>query len=1303
MVKRGASKRERKQRDANSCRQKARKGLKSGAVLPGAPVSACSKEDGAPETDGATGPAATMLSTAAVLPAPVLLDETLFPGLAAGDGEDGSNALIVTAGKKQKQKAAVQEPKKLSKAQQKKLKKIQEVKEQRAARSQVLASLSQHDASKDELALLRPLVKRGQKETKREGLARALRMQRAGLELPEGFMELERNVKGPSIDAPFPGAADSDSDTGSGDSMPEGRAGIGGFSGTAAGSSEDDDSEAEQEAFIDPAAVKSAIEAARLQLGLPALGTEGEERAAALKKPLKVKPAGVRNTRVVAIQRPVAVEEGRRELPIIGYEQEVMEAVGSSDVVMLSGETGCGKTTQVPQFLLEAGFGCPDFPESAGLIGVTQPRRVAAISTATRVAYELGSAIGETVGYQVRYDKSVGENTAMKFMTDGILLRELQEDFLLSKYSAIILDEAHERSLNSDLLLGMLSRVVPLRRKLAEAGERGIRPLKLVIMSATLQLDELTGNKRLFPGKVPLIHVPARCFPVTVHFARRTELDDYLGVAYKKVCRIHRELPPGAVLVFLTGQREVEHLCKQLRATFAKRPRKDETEGAKSSGKAAAVESGGPSEPVDEEKDGEDEDDGLALPERFSAADEAEDDSRRYGDESHDADADAVDDYDEMEEEEDEEEVVVLGGEGLTPAEVAEAEAAWGSTEAPRDAAGGAAPVKVLPLYGMLSKAKQDLVFGEVPDGQRLIVVATNVAETSLTIPGVRYIVDAGRSKQKILEGNSGLSRFEVRWVSKASAQQRAGRAGRVGPGHCYRLFSSAHFNDTFPDHTPPEIVNTPLEGVVLVMKSMGVDRVRNFPFPTAPEGEAIAAAELCLRSIMALDEAGQLTPTGRAMASLPIPPRHARMLLEVASDERAAQRLNRFGKRVADDSEAAPEDAARPLSYAVALTAAVSVEQPFVHAGSIAENGEAAGSRQRVREAHKVLRGSSRSDALSAMAALLAFEEADRSPAFAAASGLHFRHLQEAAALRRQLAHYLSRSRPEWRLAELLPPVQPPHPSNLIVDMLRRGAAAGWADQVAKRVKRWEAVQATTQAGGRNRAVRYMSARGEEEVFLHPNSALHASCPDYVVYKELVRTAKRPYMAVVTEVDGGWLAEASPFLCRLSEPLQEPPPVYRPERDAVLAWHSPSYGRHGWDLPLHLAPYPHRRLATATFAAALLAGEVLPSMAALTPELAAPPKWAARPENQAQKRVGQLVGALEAAGVQSRSALAAVWAAKPGFLRSELQDWLRKGRAPALDQLWPALLAEAAIPEAKLARARKKARKQRQAPAGRH
>eukprot|EP00873_Tetraselmis_striata_P001128 jgi/Tetstr1/421392/TSEL_000145.t1 len=758
MVKRGASKRERKQRDANSCRQKARKGLKSGAVLPGAPVSACSKEDGAPETDGATGPAATMLSTAAVLPAPVLLDETLFPGLAAGDGEDGSNALIVTAGKKQKQKAAVQEPKKLSKAQQKKLKKIQEVKEQRAARSQVLASLSQHDASKDELALLRPLVKRGQKETKREGLARALRMQRAGLELPEGFMELERNVKGPSIDAPFPGAADSDSDTGSGDSMPEGRAGIGGFSGTAAGSSEDDDSEAEQEAFIDPAAVKSAIEAARLQLGLPALGTEGEERAAALKKPLKVKT------------------------------------------------------------------------------------------------------------------------------------------------SAIILDEAHERSLNSDLLLGMLSRVVPLRRKLAEAGERGITTPE-------------AGDHECHPAA---------------------------GPADRK-----QALVPGQVLVFLTGQREVEHLCKQLRATFAKRPRKDETE--------------------------------------------AEDDSRRYGDESHDADADAVDDYDEMEEEEDEEEVVVLGGEGLTPAEVAEAEAAWGSTEAPRDAAGGAAPVKVLPLYGMLSKAKQDLVFGEVPDGQRLIVVATNVAETSPHHP--RPTEDP------------------VAFVSEqASAQQRAGRAGRVGPGHCYRLFSSAHFNDTFPDHTPPEIVNTPLEGVVLVMKSMGVDRVRNFPFPTAPEGEAIAAAELCLRSIMALDEAGQLTPTGRAMSSLPIPPRHARMLLEVASDERAAQRLNRFGKRVADDIEAAPEDAARPLSYAVALTAAVSVEQPFVHAG----NGEAAGSRQRVREAHKVLRGSSRSDALSAMAALLAFEEADRSPAFAAASGLHFRHLQEAAALRRQLAHYLSRSRPE-------------------------------------------------------------------------------------------------------------------------------------------------------------------------------------------------------------------------------------------------------------------------------------------------
>ncbi|GLI67100.1 hypothetical protein VaNZ11_011305, partial [Volvox africanus] len=297
--------------------------------------------------------------------------------------------------------------------------------------------------------------------------------------------------------------------------------------------------------------------------------------------------------RVVHVTRPAAIAEARMGLPISGMEADIMEAVFAHDVVVLAGETGCGKTTQVPQFLLEAGYGCRDFPERAGTVGITQPRRVAAVSTAERVAEELGCGIGEMVGYQVRYDRAVGAATRLKFMTDGILLRELQMDFLLSGYSVIIVDEAHERALNTDLLLGMLSRVVPMRRRMwrerQEAVARGERPvgppvypLKLIIMSATLRTSDFTENKRLFATPPPVINVPARQYPVTVHFSRRTEMVDYVSAAFRKVTRIHAELPPGGILIFLTGQREVNQLCKKLKSHYSARR-----------GRAAAMPGGG--------------------------------------------------------------------------------------------------------------------------------------------------------------------------------------------------------------------------------------------------------------------------------------------------------------------------------------------------------------------------------------------------------------------------------------------------------------------------------------------------------------------------------------------------------------------------------------------------------------------------------------------------------------------------------------------------------------------------------------
>ncbi|CAI9087233.1 OLC1v1021257C1 [Oldenlandia corymbosa var. corymbosa] len=251
---------------------------------------------------------------------------------------------------------------------------------------------------------------------------------------------------------------------------------------------------------------------------------------------------------VVPVKRPMEVESQRRNLPIVMMAQEIMEAINEKETVIICGETGCGKTTQVPQ----------------GSV----------LATAKRVAFELDLRLGKEVGFQVRHDKRVGDNCHIKFMTDGVLLWELQADFLLKRHSVIILDEAHERSLNTDILIGMLSRVISMRQRLYEEQtekidlgecinlENRIYPLKLVLMSATLRGEDFG---RIFNIPPPVIEVPTRQYPVTVQFSKRTDVVDYVGQACKKVLSMHRKQPPGGILVFLTGQREVEFLCRKLR------------------------------------------------------------------------------------------------------------------------------------------------------------------------------------------------------------------------------------------------------------------------------------------------------------------------------------------------------------------------------------------------------------------------------------------------------------------------------------------------------------------------------------------------------------------------------------------------------------------------------------------------------------------------------------------------------------------------------------------------------------------
>jgi len=275
------------------------------------------------------------------------------------------------------------------------------------------------------------------------------------------------------------------------------------------------------------------------------------------RKPEPAPPACIHQTVYVPVHRSTEVQEARLRLPILAEEQQVMETINENPIVIVAGETGSGKTTQLPQFLYEAGYA------QHKMIGVTEPRRVAAIAMSKRVAHEMNLPESE-VSYLIRFEGNVTPATRIKFMTDGVLLKEIETDFLLSKYSVIILDEAHERSVYTDILVGLLSRIVPLRHK------RG-QPLKLIIMSATLRVTDFTENTRLFKIPPPLLKVEARQFPVTIHFQKRTP-DDYVAEAYRKTLKIHNQLPEGGILIFVTGQQEVNQLVRKLRRTFPYHP-----------------------------------------------------------------------------------------------------------------------------------------------------------------------------------------------------------------------------------------------------------------------------------------------------------------------------------------------------------------------------------------------------------------------------------------------------------------------------------------------------------------------------------------------------------------------------------------------------------------------------------------------------------------------------------------------------------------------------------------------------------
>ncbi|KAK4506082.1 hypothetical protein PRZ48_004047 [Zasmidium cellare] len=800
----------------------------------------------------------------------------------------------------------------------------------------------------------------------------------------------------------------------------------------------------------------------------------------------------------VVIPRSEEIAAARLELPVVQEEQKIMEAIHNNSVTIVHGATGSGKTTQLPQMLLENGYGAD------GMIGITQPRRVAAVSVASRVSHELGTQYGKQVAHQVRYDSNVGFGTKIKFMTDGILLREIGQDFALSKYSAIVIDEAHERSVNTDILIGMLSRIVPLRHDLSKEEPKKYKPLKLVIMSATLRVADFLMNARLFKSvKPPIVQAEGRQFPVTEHFARRTQRD-YVEETVRKVSRGHRKLPPGSILVFLTGQDEIQTVAKKLKEEFAQ-----SNTGFVNSRRPAI--SSRPSNDYLEREEGDNDDSDVEIT--------------------------CLDDYDD--------------------AEDAEFDDVEPDPALPRK---GPLKAQILPLYAALPSDQQMRVFKPTPEGSRSIVLATNVAETSLTIPGVRYVFDCGRSKEKRYDTATGVQEFKIDWISKASASQRMGRAGRTGPGHCYRLYSSAIYEQYFEDHTLPEILRTPIEGTVLQLKTMNVDNVVNFPFPTPPQGEQLAQAERLLKNIGAINPSdGKVTEVGQELIHYPVNPRFGKMLL--------------LGLRN------------NVLSYTIALVAGLAVGDLFIpepqaisNRNGIANEEDEDNEDQNALDSRKQAYGRAqktlsawddKADVMKLLTAVAAHAqvEAGGTKAFCTEYSLREKGMSEVQQQRRQL-HSIMQNRvkdPNQAGVSFTSSLSPP--SQKEINLLKQLVAAGYIDHVAIRGDKLPNAVSTGRKPTRAGEVAYRTllpsiaeveidrtaTPGEQEeqrsVYVHGGSILARlsphEMPDYVVYSHLSRreTAQgrnRTRMHALTSIGPkqlAALAEGTPLL-EVGKPL---------------------------------------------------------------------------------------------------------------------------------------------------------------------
>ncbi|NXT80490.1 DHX37 helicase, partial [Zapornia atra] len=1106
-------------------------------------------------------------------------------------GIDASNALVLPAKKAKKKKTAcvVQQQKKpLSKKQKKILQRVLEQKEKKKQRAELLSKLNEVQASEAEMKLLYTTSKLGIGER----MYQTKRMiQEPGTAVPEKI----RSISG------------ANKRRHSSESEPE----------EEPSSSEEEQEEQKQEtekfSASDLKPAEKAEEGVKQAVGSqqPACPSAPVCQPASTKPPCK--PAVF-----IPVDRSPEIQEARLKLPILAEEQVIMEAISENPIVIICGETGSGKTTQVPQFLYEAGYASPN-----GAIGITEPRRVAAVSMSQRVAKEMNLS-HRVVSYQIRYEGNVTDETQIKFMTDGVLLKEIQKDFLLSKYKVVIIDEAHERSMYTDILIGLLSRIVPLREK------KGL-PLKLIVMSATLRVEDFTGNKRLFSATPPVIQVDARQFPVTVHFNKKTPLDDYSGECFRKVCKIHRMLPPGGILVFLTGQAEVHSLCRRLRKAFPFQ--KTQTAGGEDD-KEESVEE------IRKFKKSRKQRKVMVIHLSCLSQTLPKIDLDNYsvvpvdeGDEDRDADTD--DD---------------IAGSDL------DLDLGDGDSEED-EKSDSSLPLYVLPLYSLLAPEKQAKVFRSPPPGTRLCVVATNVAETSLTIPGIKYVVDCGKVKKRFYDRITGVSSFRVTWISQASANQRAGRAGRMEPGHCYRLYSSAVFMD-FEKFSAPEITNRPVEDLILQMKALNIEKVINFPFPTPPPAEALAAAEELLIALGALKEpptTGRLkqqlaaklscpiSSLGRIMATFPVAPRYAKML--------ALSRQHNC------------------LPYAITIVSAMTVRELFEEFDSPAVSEEEAakrkGKRARLLQMQRVWAGQGPMQKLGDLMVMLgavgACEYAGCTRKFCDENGLRYKAMLEIRRLRGQLTTAVNSVCADACLY-VDPKMKPPTEAQ--VTYLRQIVLAGLGDHIARKVQAEELLDDKWRNA-------YKTALLDDPVFIHPSSVLFKELPEFVVYQEIVETTKL-YMKGVSAVEPEWIPALLPPYCHFGKPLENPPPSYCPETGRIRC-HRPSvFYRVSWELPAVEVDYPEGIDRYKYFARFLLEGKVIEQLSSYSQCLLSSPQIMLKTWSKLQPRTESLLQALVAENCDNRDALLAAWKKNPKYLLSAYCQWIPEAMHDDLAKTWP-------------------------------